>query len=153
MSTLISYAQRTAGNVGTQLQSTTSKLLPPAEREKKLRDLRDFTNRNPKLTVSRQDRSVVQDGVDISLGLPRFPNCTCRPSSCSVSYLRRIYLAYLLINRTTLRPDLRPDLHVLRGRHCALLPRSHTLSGQLCSYFLLPLVSCRLPSFAALQRG
>ncbi|KAH7074604.1 hypothetical protein BKA63DRAFT_513327 [Paraphoma chrysanthemicola] len=51
MSTLISHAQRTAGNVGTQLQSTTDRLLPPAEREKKLKDLRDFTNRNPKLTA------------------------------------------------------------------------------------------------------
>ncbi|KAH7087563.1 hypothetical protein FB567DRAFT_347956 [Paraphoma chrysanthemicola] len=51
MSALISHAQRTAGNVGTQLQSTTNKFLPPAEREKKLKDLRDFTNRNPKLTA------------------------------------------------------------------------------------------------------
>jgi hypothetical protein len=52
MSALMSHAQRTAGNVGTQLQATTDRLLPPAQREQKLKDLRTFASRNPKLAVS-----------------------------------------------------------------------------------------------------
>ncbi|KAF2028378.1 hypothetical protein EK21DRAFT_90664 [Setomelanomma holmii] len=51
MSALMTHAQRAAGNVGTQLQSTTNRLLPPAQREEKLKDLRAFANRNPKLAT------------------------------------------------------------------------------------------------------
>tara|TARA_R110002003_G_scaffold1277_1_gene22821 strand:- start:5155 stop:5340 length:186 start_codon:yes stop_codon:yes gene_type:complete len=57
MSALMSHAQRTAGNVGTQLQATTDRLLPPAQREQKLKDLRTFASRNPKLAVSPEDDS------------------------------------------------------------------------------------------------
>ncbi|KAH3984241.1 hypothetical protein HBI81_170870 [Parastagonospora nodorum] len=62
MSALISHAQhaagtvgtqlqRTAGSVGTSLQTTTNRLLPPQQREQKLKDLRVFANRNPKLAT------------------------------------------------------------------------------------------------------
>jgi hypothetical protein len=64
MSALVSHAQqaagsisyqlqRTAGSVGTQLQTTTDKIFPPQDREVKLKYLRSFSTRNPKLAVRR----------------------------------------------------------------------------------------------------
>jgi hypothetical protein len=43
--------QRTAGSIGKQLQTTTDKWIPPKERELKLKQLRSFSRRNPKLAV------------------------------------------------------------------------------------------------------
>ena len=51
MSALISHAQHAAGSMSTSLQTTTDRLLPPQQREQKLKDLRVFANRNPKLAV------------------------------------------------------------------------------------------------------
>jgi hypothetical protein len=70
MSALISHAQqavgnvgsqlqRTAGSVGNQLQTTTNRLLPPKQREQKIKELRAFANRNPKLAVCLTNTSTI----------------------------------------------------------------------------------------------
>lgn len=51
MSTLIQRLQSVAGNVGTQFQTTTNRVLPPKQREEKLQEMRIFSQRNPKLAV------------------------------------------------------------------------------------------------------
>jgi hypothetical protein len=51
--TVSTQLQRTAGSVGNQLQTTTDRILPPKQREQTLRDLRAFSNRNPRLAVGR----------------------------------------------------------------------------------------------------
>jgi hypothetical protein len=72
MSALIGHAQNVAGNVsnqlsytargvGNQLQQTTDRFIPPKQREQKLRELRRFANRNPKLAVSRPPLHTFSD--------------------------------------------------------------------------------------------
>jgi hypothetical protein len=90
MSALISHAQqaagnvgsqlqRTAGSVGNQLQTTTDRFLPPKQREQKIKELRAFANRNPKLAVC-QMYITVSYCTNLLVDISRSPDCTSRGS-------------------------------------------------------------------------
>lgn len=51
MSALITRLQDVAGNAKTGLQNTTDKIIPPKQREEKLKQAHSFASRNPKLAV------------------------------------------------------------------------------------------------------
>ncbi|KAL5121756.1 hypothetical protein ACEQ8H_000443 [Pleosporales sp. CAS-2024a] len=57
------HLHQTAGHVGSHVQTTTDRLLPPKQREQKIKDLRAFSARNPKLATF----IAVQTGF---LGIP-----------------------------------------------------------------------------------
>jgi hypothetical protein len=132
MSALISHAQlaagnvgsqlqRTAGSVGNQLQTTTNRLLPPRQREQKIKELRAFANRNPKLAVCLTYTPPIHR-TNVVLDLSRLADRSSRHTTLSLHQLRPVNPIHLSGNRSPLRHHHCLHLHILcRWRRSSLL--------------------------------
>jgi hypothetical protein len=137
MSALINHAQQAAGNVGkqlqhtagsvgNQLQTTTNRLLPPKQREQKLKDLRVFAMRNPKLAVCLTNSSAIHR-ANVILDLSRISDRPSRHPALFVYQFRPLNPTHIPSNEYPLRGHHCLHLHIFRHQYRSSLVDPYAL--------------------------